>query len=1108
MTLKWCCLDGVREATSSISSRRLRVNEGKKFYVAPDGDFRNVGRIVSSFLDDHCASFKASSKPGLAFLDCLKSLQAAGTAGQFAQSFDHLIGTFVDCRARAVRSAKPAEGGRLLDLCIRFHAEGLLALPYNIPYTTRAKYPRYEWSWGRNYPLLKRTLDFVGGQDRRNHMHKFRGIIRLFLCTQGAAEHVDLTPEVDDGLLFKENDGSSDVPAIAKTLIQLMRQEHPETAIGFDASAYGTNRPTSRSDGTFSWVEESDPSLTTFAAMAKSWVQSSSAAFSTNVSALNRFFDFLLAMPDLDRSPRSFLLRPTEVGDGGRFEKEDVHAWFRTWLIKERELSTSKKTLPEYINRTSMFLDWVLSEHCSIEGVVAPQFWNPLRREEYQVAARNETTRSALPSQFVRMLKDIIRAPYTVVGAVPDDVRAELLKLKYVSAASDGFTGSVLPDTLKKKIEDAGAHVTYGFEWPQQQARESFRFLDPEHGTWVDTWSPVRTYFTLVKLELPLRSFQVVALESSEADDEMYDLARGWVPNPTRVGPARAARSGESRFVLRQMTDQSSLQEYVGLFINTNKTRDQSKGVAERGYEIPWEHREAIRLFTELDAWQRRYNPVTEAVPWTKVPQLEDRYTAAQLASRPHACFLFRDPLPEDPRHPLSSTKLDGYWENLLTELEKRVWASGMRHRNGSRIVFVDGYPNKSKRGGMYRVPRYDLHSLRVTMITALAEVGVPISLLSKFVAGHATIVMTLYYAKFGPAHVTALLNEASLRIEKNEQAQYERFLADASYQDIVASAAINDPIAAEMAKKHNPGAWVTGDLGICPVGCSRCHEGGESLRRKAGGSEVYGPVPGGNQNCVRCRFFITGPAFLVGLHAHFNDVGYRLMEKSRRYREIEHKLEALEEERYISEIEARPFLQSQQLSVVSEAFSLEGKELDETVRNWHATQRLIGRCFAVMQPAREEMENANAGDPGVSLVLAGTRADLRAAFRTTSDFDLADAVCQSATFYERVDATMPSLRRADIINSMLAANHRKPVFLQLTDEQKLTVGNDMVKLLIARSSYDDTLALMEGKKTLEALGMSTVQDLDRMLGEVSGEPLRVSFGAADKPRLAIEGVH
>lgn len=60
-----------------------------------------------------------------------------------------------------------------------------------------------------------------------------------------------------------------------------------------------------------------------------------------------------------------------------------------------------------------------------------------------------------------------------------------------------------------------------------------------------------------------------------------------------------------------------------------------------------------------------------------------------------------------------------------------------------------------------------------------------------------------------------------------------------------------------------------------------------------------YAAVPGFPQerNCVCCRFFLTGPAFLPGLIAHFNTVSEKVHRQSDRYSAVQDKLSDLEDQ-------------------------------------------------------------------------------------------------------------------------------------------------------------------------------------------------------------------
>ena len=70
----------------------------------------------------------------------------------------------------------------------------------------------------------------------------------------------------------------------------------------------------------------------------------------------------------------------------------------------------------------------------------------------------------------------------------------------------------------------------------------------------------------------------------------------------------------------------------------------------------------------------------------------------------------------------------------------------------------------------------YPLHSLRVSLITAYAlEGGVPMPILSKMIAGHANLIMTLYYTKPGIAFITDTMNEADRKINDKEIESFDR---------------------------------------------------------------------------------------------------------------------------------------------------------------------------------------------------------------------------------------------------------------------------------------------------------------------------------------------
>ena len=84
----------------------------------------------------------------------------------------------------------------------------------------------------------------------------------------------------------------------------------------------------------------------------------------------------------------------------------------------------------------------------------------------------------------------------------------------------------------------------------------------------------------------------------------------------------------------------------------------------------------------------------------------------------------------------------------------------------------------------------------------------------------------------------------------------------------------------------------LAGDKGICPKGNAGCDSGGTIIDEQVGKTKSCA-VPGypAERNCVRCKWFITGTAFLPGLVHHFNVIGYRLSKISKKMNKLLHEV-------------------------------------------------------------------------------------------------------------------------------------------------------------------------------------------------------------------------
>lgn len=252
----------------------------------------------------------------------------------------------------------------------------------------------------------------------------------------------------------------------------------------------------------------------------------------------------------------------------------------------------------------------------------------------------------------------------------------------------------------------------------------------------------------------------------------------------------------------------------------------------------------------------------------------------------------------------------------------------------------------------------YPLHSLRVSLITAYAlEGGVPMPILSKCIAGHARLVMTLYYTKAGITYVSDKMNEAEKKLADKEQDSYLRWLKDATYKQLEAYTASNDPssLQAVLSAQQSGASFIKDDKGICPKACLGCDTGYIETDNDTGKPHIQ-PVPGyPEQNCVRCRWFITGPAFLPGLVHHFNVIGYNIGETAERLMRFESDIENLENMKLEAEQNGYIFQEDEKLAKLEKLHQQEFQKNDKLANDYNATLRLIDRCIAISKKPCED---------------------------------------------------------------------------------------------------------------------------------------------------------
>lgn len=1014
---------------SEITGNRLIRNDSlDAFLIPPEFDAEKAALLCQKFMETWKENDGASRTNGN-YKDIFKAISTSKDKIGFVESFNNLVATIVEAKQTdAEHITRIGLRTRFTQLTHILWQEELLAAPPNSPFGRRAS---LRFDSHIIFPRMEWIREIKEASDASSVLARTQATLRIWrlsMTSIGIKEIGDITPSTVQKEALEYTTGNA--AGAVRSLLKIQNRIYGAKA-GFSEHDWDFGRGKQRRMLDFSDFVTRDPTLEQWRQLLTFWLTSAvTGGIGSKRDGLTTFMRYLEENPSVSRNPLEYVSRHYRVP--ARFEN-----WIDTQGFDE---STAAQRTAQAAN----FFDWYVDVKLCMEDdygrpVRSPELYNPIvRRKESKGPA--ETAREALPTRYINELIHII--------------------------------------------------TENNFEWPKKSSEDYITHYDTSSNSWIKVWSPVRTHVILMKLYLPLRSYQVTMLDSGEADTEIYRNNR-WEVNTAPI-VKRASGSTQNGF-LRRFRDRTLGTDFVGFYVNTNKTADRFKDTKDRGYEIPWQHDEVISLVQKTIKWQSTYNPIYEPTRWADLtnPIFTRNFTEAQLKARGTNCFLFRDPNRARKDHPIFPSRLGHYWRKLLDELEKRVAARGETLPNGNPIRFI---ASRNEKGAPTRA-LFDLHSLRVSILTALSvEGGVPLAILSKCVAGHATILMTLYYLKPGVAYISQQLAEAQERILSREKENYLRFLQDCNLKQAEAVVASNNQVGVHALQNNNPTAWIVGDLGICPVGGSMCMTGGPKSTGENNRND-HQPTPGGPRNCIRCRFFISGPAFLGGLVAHFNSIGIETMDAGVRLRKMEKDI--IDMENRLSESNELNPVESRRLDALYGRRESALTELDEIAHNWHATHAMIDRAKALIKIEPLTQPNGLT----VRLLAGGDISDISTALEKATEFELFNNVCQHATIYPAPTVPSATLRRGKLLDAMLSRNDRRPVFATLTDDQALAVGNELVNLLYARLGSIESQRIIDGSRMLEASGM--LDEIDSMLEKRIEAPVKMASLVRKKRQIS-----
>ncbi|MCG8905607.1 VPA1269 family protein [Pseudomonas sp. DP-17] len=594
-------------------------------------------------------------------------------------------------------------------------------------------------------------------------------------------------------------------------------------------------------------------------------------------------------------------------------------------------------------------------------------------------------------------------------------------------------------------------------------------------------WFPGYWMHTFAIATVPARGRQLAYNDSGEGDYEIPTVVNGKIVWAINQSPLAGITDGQG-FVRKFPNDQ------IGMRFTSNKTSNKGEG-----YDIGWMPEKLAIWMIRLRDWQAKYNPIKRAMPWVECTRTD--LNEKQLKAKGSNCFLFRN---------FGEEECGNYSFRLKFRL-----AAALYHSQPDGLVLA------TCSGALSSLSTYDTpyspHSMRVSLITAyVMEFGLPIEIVMK-IAGHGSVIMSLYYVKINSENLREKFSEGEKRALKNKSYVAMKMLEQGRV-DSIKSEFIQDRDGAlgRFEGKVLPGSFLFRDYGFCPFAGGRCDDGGPLI----GSTKVRAPINGGYlgyQNCIRCRHFVTGPVFIGGLLALANEICLQVsvqMDKVGELNEVLSEttkaLESQEDAQHDAAKAGEEFDASELANLDMKCRKLQSdiegasKKADLYLCDLQATTRLINQSQAVLNEQVSSEDNSN-----LPQLIVQNEHELKVAFEDSSRFHLLSEVCENAEIYESASAEIALPMRSQKLDQLLLRNQMAPTMFALDKQQQLILGNQLTNLLLSRvKSWRKVDALIEGKLMLADLAENErvePRDISAILGSGHG------LIASDVPR-ALEG--
>jgi hypothetical protein len=621
-------------------------------------------------------------------------------------------------------------------------------------------------------------------------------------------------------------------------------------------------------------------------------------------------------------------------------------------------------------------------------------------------------------------------------------------------------------NSIEQKISYSDLHHLQKFsaDWIQIEDLSLINSFDPDCvckvvGEKTFLWVPIYWTYTYALMQLPARGMQIVYSDSGEADSDIPHIEKGdvvWKKNDSSF-----AGLTKNQSMVSKMPDD----EY-GVHYTSNKTHFNGKG-----YSIPFMPVDLAYWLIKLRNWQQKYNSIEKPARWLDCKRTN--LNELQRKQKGVNSFLFRD---------FNDFEPGSFGGRLTTRLAASLFLSAkddlsVATYNGQSFSEVAQHIESLDSLVLSRFKsKYTPHSMRVSLINAYAyEFGIPIEVIMKLV-GHSSLVIQLYYHKSDKTG--ANLRE---RMQKGEKLAVNKatdtlrsFVENQRIEECKDLLVANSPdFLSSLVNGRPASSYLWKDFGICPVGGNFCNEGGTAVAVK---SNLYHPVPAGylgEQNCIQCRFFITGPAFMIGLAAIFNEISLGVNTQAKRLTNLESKvsdtvelIDVISHKQYEMSKDGstthkledeKQQLQAKRRKLNSE-IETKAKKMDCFMTDLNAIHKHLLNSKALLR------QQAKSTDSSLQLIVPN-EFQIDFTLTETSAFHQLSEVCENAELFHSCSDELAITRRTLLLDKMLLKNGLNPHFVYLSEEEQLAIGNQFTQLMLARlKSWEKINQLMDGR--------------------------------------------